>query len=74
MLCRGIAVMNADGEPVRLVGSQSDITDRKVAEEQLRISEERYALAAQGANATSTEGSDSDMSPDTASEQDALKL
>lgn len=50
MLCRGIAVMDASGEPLRLVGSQSDITDRKVAEEQLRISEERYALAAQGAN------------------------
>jgi len=50
MLCRGIAVMDASGEPLRLVGSQSDITDRKVAEEQLRVSEERYALAAQGAN------------------------
>ncbi|WP_292906621.1 EAL domain-containing protein [Niveispirillum sp.] len=50
MLCRGIAVMDASGEPVRLVGSQSDITDRKVAEEQLRMSEERYALASQGAN------------------------
>ncbi|MFV3073185.1 EAL domain-containing protein [Niveispirillum fermenti] len=50
MLCRGIAVMDVQGEPARLVGSQSDITDRKVAEEQLRISEERYALAAQGAN------------------------
>lgn len=50
MLCRGIAVLDGQGEPVRLVGSQSDITDRKVAEEQLRMSEERYALAAQGAN------------------------
>jgi diguanylate cyclase (GGDEF)-like protein/PAS domain S-box-containing protein len=50
MLCRGIAVMDAAGEPLRLVGSQADITDRKVAEEQLRVSEERYALAAQGAN------------------------
>ena len=34
----------------------------------------QIGMAAQGANATSTEGSDSDMSPDTASEQDALKL
>jgi len=36
MLCRGIAVRNADGNPVRLAGSQTDITDRRVAEEQLR--------------------------------------
>lgn len=50
MLCRGIAVLNEAGEPLRLVGSQSDISDRKMAEEQLRISEERYALASQGAN------------------------
>ncbi|HYE49478.1 MAG TPA: EAL domain-containing protein [Azospirillaceae bacterium] len=50
MLCRGIAVLDDQGEPIRLVGSQSDITDRKLAEEQLRQSEERYALAAQGAN------------------------
>jgi diguanylate cyclase (GGDEF)-like protein/PAS domain S-box-containing protein len=50
MQCRGIALLDESGEPVRLVGSQSDITDRKLAEEQLRQSEERYALAAQGAN------------------------
>ncbi|HYC05500.1 MAG TPA: EAL domain-containing protein [Azospirillaceae bacterium] len=50
MLCRGIAVLDAQGEPTRLVGSHSDITERKLAEERLRHSEERYALAAQGAN------------------------
>ena len=50
MSCRGIAVLGADGRPVRLVGSQADVTDRKTAEQRLRQSEERYALAAAGAN------------------------
>ncbi|HYD29919.1 MAG TPA: EAL domain-containing protein [Azospirillaceae bacterium] len=50
MNCRGIAVLDDHGEPVRVVGSQADITDRKAAEQQLRASEERYALAARGAN------------------------
>ncbi|WP_207478992.1 sensor domain-containing protein [Arenibaculum pallidiluteum] len=50
MLCRGIAVLDDFGEPKRVVGSQSDITDRKTAEAELRRSEERYALAARGAN------------------------
>lgn len=50
MLCRGIAVRDDQGQPLRIVGSQSDINDRKLAEEQLRQSEERYALASQGAN------------------------
>jgi diguanylate cyclase (GGDEF)-like protein/PAS domain S-box-containing protein len=50
MLCRGIAVADAEGRPRRLVGSQSDVTDRKAAEAEMRRSEERYALAARGAN------------------------
>ena len=35
MLTRGVAVRDGQGKPVRLVGSQSDITDRKKAEKQL---------------------------------------
>ncbi|CAO3379563.1 diguanylate cyclase/phosphodiesterase (GGDEF & EAL domains) with PAS/PAC sensor(s) [Azospirillum argentinense] len=50
MACRGIAVLDAQGRPVRLVGSQADVTDRKTAEQRLLQSEERYALAAAGAN------------------------
>lgn len=50
MSCRGVAVKDSRGTPVRIVGSQADVTDRKLAEQQLRRSEERYALAAQGAN------------------------
>jgi diguanylate cyclase (GGDEF)-like protein/PAS domain S-box-containing protein len=35
MLSRGIAVRDAQGEPCRMAGSQSDITERKQAEDQL---------------------------------------
>jgi diguanylate cyclase (GGDEF)-like protein/PAS domain S-box-containing protein len=37
MLCRGIAVHEGEGPAVRAAGSLTDITDRKVAEEQLRF-------------------------------------
>ena len=50
MVCRGMTVRDDDGVAVRMIGSQADITERKVAEQQLRQSEERYALAARGAN------------------------
>jgi diguanylate cyclase (GGDEF)-like protein/PAS domain S-box-containing protein len=36
MLCRGLAVWDATGQATRLVGSQTDITDRKRAEARLR--------------------------------------
>jgi diguanylate cyclase (GGDEF)-like protein/PAS domain S-box-containing protein len=36
MLCRGLAVRDPAGNAARIAGSQTDITDRKLAEEQLR--------------------------------------
>jgi diguanylate cyclase (GGDEF)-like protein/PAS domain S-box-containing protein len=35
MLCRGLAVKTGEGEAIRIAGSQTDITERKKAEEQL---------------------------------------
>jgi len=35
VLCRGLAVRDSEGKACRMSGSQTDITDRKVAEEQL---------------------------------------
>ena len=42
---RGLCVRGADGQPTRMAGSISDIDDRRLAEEALRLSEERYSLA-----------------------------
>ncbi len=35
MLCRGLAVRDGTGKPVRMVGSQTDVTQRKLAEQLL---------------------------------------
>ena len=35
-LCRGVAVRGEEGEPVRIAGSLSDISDRRLVEERLR--------------------------------------
>src|SRR5208283_3673547 len=42
MLTRGAAVRDAEGKPIRFVGSGVDITDLKRAEQALRESEERF--------------------------------
>lgn len=47
---RGVCVRDASGRPQRMAGSVSDIDARKRAEEGLRQSEERFALAVAGSN------------------------
>jgi PAS domain S-box-containing protein len=47
---RGMCVREASGKPLRMAGSVSDIDARKRAEESLRRSEERYALAVAGSD------------------------
>jgi len=43
MLVRGMAQRDASGRPVRFTGVQTDITERRLAEEALKKSEERFA-------------------------------
>jgi PAS domain S-box-containing protein len=47
---RGLCVRDAQGRPVRMAGSVSDIDARKRAEEAQRQSEQRYQLAIAGVN------------------------
>jgi PAS domain S-box-containing protein len=41
----GVCVRDADGKPLRMAGSMSDVDARRRAEDALRESEERYSLA-----------------------------
>jgi diguanylate cyclase (GGDEF)-like protein/PAS domain S-box-containing protein/putative nucleotidyltransferase with HDIG domain len=49
ILCRGIAVFGKDGSVCRLTGSQTDITERKLAEQQLAAAMDdlKFALASE---------------------------
>lgn len=45
VLARGVAIRDAEGKPVRMAGSQTDMTDRRELEESLRLSGARLSLA-----------------------------
>ncbi len=47
---RAMCTRDAAGQPLRMAGSVSDIDARKRAEEALRLSEERYAMAMTGSD------------------------
>src|SRR5205823_647897 len=46
-LARGVPLRDVDGRIIRWYGTNTDIADRKRAEEALRASEDRFRLAAQ---------------------------
>jgi PAS domain S-box-containing protein len=47
---RSFIAKNEQGQTIRIFGVNQDITDRKLAEEELCVSQERYALAIDGIN------------------------
>jgi PAS domain S-box-containing protein len=47
---RALCLRDGGGHPYRIAGSVSDVDDRKGAEEALRLSQERFALAVAGSN------------------------
>jgi PAS domain S-box-containing protein len=50
ILARGQAQWDEDGNAVRMIGSYTNITERKLAEEQLRQSEERFQIVVRATN------------------------
>jgi diguanylate cyclase (GGDEF)-like protein/PAS domain S-box-containing protein len=50
ILCRGTAIRDEHGHACRMMGTDTDVTELKQIQEALYKSEERYTLAARGAN------------------------
>jgi PAS domain S-box-containing protein len=50
ILARGQAQWDEDNNAIRMVGSYTDITEKKLAEEQLRESEERFQIVVRATN------------------------
>ncbi len=50
ILDRGQALWDSDGNVLRMTGSHTDITERKLAEEQLRQSQQRFQILARATN------------------------
>lgn len=49
ILVRAQAVWNEQGKPIRMVGANTDITERKIVEEQLRSSQQKLSFLVQSA-------------------------
>ncbi|RXQ97427.1 PAS domain S-box protein [Ancylomarina salipaludis] len=46
----GFVTRDVLGEPIRIIGTNMDITERKLAEKQIRLSQEQYSIAVEGSN------------------------
>ena len=53
---RGEAVRDADGRPLRVIGTSQDVTERRLAEEQLRLSAQVFEGGVEGVMITDAQG------------------
>lgn len=50
LFVQGLVTRDSEGSPIRVLGVSQDITERKTAERDLRLSEERFQLASRATN------------------------
>jgi len=50
ILDRGYIIRDKDGKPERMIGAMQDITERKLADEEIRMAKERYDFVAKATN------------------------